>query len=350
MAELEGDLRKVMAPNTAAHLRESKRNVLKDFVHIAGPLGVTHLVILTATHNASYLRVAKSPRVRRCFVIQARQRICLPLSAAAVGGCGACCGDRPCARASREPFLFLRQTLQASHTEGDHRQAKVAEDGDEGGRGGLRAPARAPTSSDPPARLGLHPIRRTPRCSPATVHCGVARQSRQRGAASRGISAGLVLRSVSQPERPAAQAPHCPSVRLPAAAQGPTLAMRVHSYALMRDVAGAQARPRQPVSLWAAPPLLVMNNFGGGGHLKLATVLFQNLFPTLNVATVRLGSCQVRCAAPSASPRFGRGAACGPNAPVNIMRRLPNRLLAQASSGASLPFLQPTNRKRVPPA
>lgn len=64
MADLEGDLRRVMAPNTATHLRESKRNVLKDFVHIAGPLGVTHFVILTATQNASYLRVAKSPRVR----------------------------------------------------------------------------------------------------------------------------------------------------------------------------------------------------------------------------------------------------------------------------------------------
>lgn len=36
--------------------------MLKDFVHVAGPLGVTHFVMLTATHNASYLRVAKPPR------------------------------------------------------------------------------------------------------------------------------------------------------------------------------------------------------------------------------------------------------------------------------------------------
>ena len=62
------------APNTAAHLRESKRNVLKDFVHIAGPLGVTHFVILTATQNASYLRIAKSPRVRRAPVPSSRPR------------------------------------------------------------------------------------------------------------------------------------------------------------------------------------------------------------------------------------------------------------------------------------
>lgn len=49
----------LMAPNTATALKESKRNQLKDFVHVAGPLGVTHFLILTATHNASYLRVAK---------------------------------------------------------------------------------------------------------------------------------------------------------------------------------------------------------------------------------------------------------------------------------------------------
>lgn len=50
--------------------QESKRNVLKDFVHIAGPLGVTQFLILTATENACYLRIAKAPRVshRLCTV------------------------------------------------------------------------------------------------------------------------------------------------------------------------------------------------------------------------------------------------------------------------------------------
>mgnify|MGYP001810535784 CR=1 FL=1 len=48
-----------MAPNTATALKESKKNQLKDFVNVAGPLGVTHFLILTATHNASYLRIAK---------------------------------------------------------------------------------------------------------------------------------------------------------------------------------------------------------------------------------------------------------------------------------------------------
>jgi len=53
-----------MLPNTALNLKESKRNQIKDFVSVAGPLGVSHFMILTATDNSSYLRVAKTPRVR----------------------------------------------------------------------------------------------------------------------------------------------------------------------------------------------------------------------------------------------------------------------------------------------
>ncbi|KAK9807808.1 hypothetical protein WJX72_010030 [[Myrmecia] bisecta] len=134
---LEADMRKVMTPNTATHLKESKRNVLKDFVNIAGPLGVSHFVILTATENACYLRVAKTPR-------------------------------------------------------------------------------------------------------------------------------------------------------------GPTLTMKIHEYSLMRDVVASQQRPRMPESMWKVAPLVVMNNFASGGeeHLKMATVLFQNLFPPINVRTVKLGACQ----------------------------------------------------------
>jgi len=57
----------MLLPNTAVNLKESKRNSLKDFVAVAGPLGVTHFVMLTASDNDSYLRVAKTPRVRlRC--------------------------------------------------------------------------------------------------------------------------------------------------------------------------------------------------------------------------------------------------------------------------------------------
>ncbi|EIE18463.1 Brix-domain-containing protein, partial [Coccomyxa subellipsoidea C-169] len=132
---LETDLRRVMQPNTAEHLKESRKNQLRDFVDIAGPLGVSHFLILTATDNAAYLRVAKTPR-------------------------------------------------------------------------------------------------------------------------------------------------------------GPTLTMRIHAYSLMRDVTATLQRPRQPASMWKSPPLVVMNNFGGQEELKLATALFQNLFPAINVQTANLSSCQ----------------------------------------------------------
>lgn len=59
--QLQLDLRKLMLPYTALNLKEKKKNTLKDFVHIAGPLGVTHLLIISSTENAPYLRVARCP-------------------------------------------------------------------------------------------------------------------------------------------------------------------------------------------------------------------------------------------------------------------------------------------------
>ena len=48
---------------TTVTAQESRKNQLKDFVHIAGPLHVSHFLILTATEQAAYLRLAKVPRV-----------------------------------------------------------------------------------------------------------------------------------------------------------------------------------------------------------------------------------------------------------------------------------------------
>ena len=62
LKDLEKDLRRLMSPNTASHLKQHRKNVLKDFVHVAGPLGITHFLLLSATQNASYLRIGKSPR------------------------------------------------------------------------------------------------------------------------------------------------------------------------------------------------------------------------------------------------------------------------------------------------
>merc|ERR1712137_388644 len=60
---LVSDIRQVMLPNTAERLKERRQNKLKDFVHIAGPLGVTHfMVVSTTTQGTNYLRVAKVPQ------------------------------------------------------------------------------------------------------------------------------------------------------------------------------------------------------------------------------------------------------------------------------------------------
>jgi ribosome biogenesis protein SSF1/2 len=86
------DTRRVMLPHTALHLRvphthththhrthyrtrlhdacavvvvgflqERKSNTLKDFIHVAGPLGVTHFIIFSATDFGSYMRIARVP-------------------------------------------------------------------------------------------------------------------------------------------------------------------------------------------------------------------------------------------------------------------------------------------------
>ncbi|MCO5569050.1 hypothetical protein L7F22_022756 [Adiantum nelumboides] len=62
LRQLHQDLRKLMLPHNALHLKEKKRNSMKDFVHVAGPLGVTHFLLISHTEKAAYLRVARCPR------------------------------------------------------------------------------------------------------------------------------------------------------------------------------------------------------------------------------------------------------------------------------------------------
>ncbi|PRP80308.1 hypothetical protein PROFUN_11786 [Planoprotostelium fungivorum] len=59
---LRNDLRGMMKPYNAYKLKEKKTNKLKDFLSVAGPLGVTHFCILTATEFGTYLRLCKIPR------------------------------------------------------------------------------------------------------------------------------------------------------------------------------------------------------------------------------------------------------------------------------------------------
>mmetsp|Transcript_14859 Transcript_14859/g.28745 ORF Transcript_14859/g.28745 Transcript_14859/m.28745 type:complete len:298 (-) Transcript_14859:39-932(-) len=60
--KLERDLKMAMRPNTADKLKQRKGNVMKDFLSVAGPLGISHFLVLSATDKCQYLKLAKSPQ------------------------------------------------------------------------------------------------------------------------------------------------------------------------------------------------------------------------------------------------------------------------------------------------
>lgn len=62
VGQLVLDVRRVMEPYTAESLKIRKKNVLKDFVAIAGPLGVTHFMIFSKTPSSINMRLARLPK------------------------------------------------------------------------------------------------------------------------------------------------------------------------------------------------------------------------------------------------------------------------------------------------
>ncbi|XP_038143905.1 suppressor of SWI4 1 homolog [Cyprinodon tularosa] len=62
VGQLVQDMRKVMQPYTAESLKVRKKNLLKDFVSIAGPLGVTHFIIFGKTSDSINMRLARLPK------------------------------------------------------------------------------------------------------------------------------------------------------------------------------------------------------------------------------------------------------------------------------------------------
>ncbi|XP_071714665.1 peter Pan-like protein [Rutidosis leptorrhynchoides] len=75
--------------------------------------------------------------------------------------------------------------------------------------------------------------------------------------------------------------------------QGPTLTFKIQEYSLAVDIANSLLRPRVSEDLFKNSPLIVLSGFGTGEqHLKLVTIMFQNIFPTIDINTVKLSSCQ----------------------------------------------------------
>ncbi|KAJ8724617.1 hypothetical protein PYW08_016091 [Mythimna loreyi] len=74
--------------------------------------------------------------------------------------------------------------------------------------------------------------------------------------------------------------------RLP---RGPTLTFRLHSYSLARDVISSLRKQYVMMRAFQHAPLIVLNSFSGEGmHMKLMATMFQNMFPTINITTVKL--------------------------------------------------------------
>lgn len=60
---LVGELRRLMEPNTATHLKERKNNTIKDFKTVAVEMGVTHLLAVATSENTgtTFLRIGRVP-------------------------------------------------------------------------------------------------------------------------------------------------------------------------------------------------------------------------------------------------------------------------------------------------
>jgi ribosome biogenesis protein SSF1/2 len=86
------------------------------------------------------------------------------------------------------------------------------------------------------------------------------------------------------------------NLRVARTPDGPTLSFRVHRFSLNRHIKALQKRPVSYTdSLSANPPIVVTNNFGDAAalpHIKLMRITFQNMFPAINVSTVKLSECR----------------------------------------------------------
>lgn len=82
-------------------------------------------------------------------------------------------------------------------------------------------------------------------------------------------------------------------------------APRASAALLLFQVRALQKRSADVAELYETAPLVVLNNFGAAdaanpgsatasvpAHIKLMRITFQNMFPALDVATVRLSECR----------------------------------------------------------
>lgn len=63
VSQLVKDVRLMMEPGTAARLKERRSNRLRDYLTMAGPLGVSHLMLFSRSESGNTnMRLAVTPR------------------------------------------------------------------------------------------------------------------------------------------------------------------------------------------------------------------------------------------------------------------------------------------------
>lgn len=85
------------------------------------------------------------------------------------------------------------------------------------------------------------------------------------------------------------------TLRMGRTPSGPTLSFRIKRFTLGRQIRSVQRRPYDSARAFESPPIVVTNNFGDASaapHAKLMKITFQNLFPAINVSTVKLSECR----------------------------------------------------------
>lgn len=85
------------------------------------------------------------------------------------------------------------------------------------------------------------------------------------------------------------------TLRVGRAPSGPTLSFRIKRFTLGGQIRAVQRRPYDSSRAFESPPIVVTNNFGdatAAPHVKLMRITFQNMFPAINVSTVKLSDCR----------------------------------------------------------
>lgn len=94
------------------------------------------------------------------------------------------------------------------------------------------------------------------------------------------------------------------SLKIARMPKGPTLTFKVHQYTLARDVVSSMKTQFLDEDCYHHSPIVILNGFTGLGdskHMKLMTSTFQNMFPAINLSTVKLSNIK-RCVLFSHNP------------------------------------------------